>query len=192
MGVMRGMAALSTKGAGHEHLYPAVARAICRAIPYHVRYSVAAGSAAKSPLGLQCPGAALWMAFQLDLAGDSASHLAVLQGVSGDRGVSQLHLTSLLWLYDFCGRNRPRVVPPAGPMHSPERPWRGPVAVQHCPRQLLGPRRVALDLAAPHRPTSRLCAQPCRPQRGCGSVPASVARTKPQRPNGPRAVSAPL
>ena len=68
----------------------------------------------------------------------------------------------------------------------------GALAVQHCPRQLLGPRRVALDLAAPHRPTSRLCAQPCRPQRGCGSVPASVARTKPQRPNGPRAVSAPL
>src|SRR5207244_12405069 len=131
-----------TVRAVHRQIYTSVTWAFCRALAYHVRYSMAAGGTAKSPLGHQCPGAALWMAFQLDLAGDSASHLAVLQGVSGDRRVSQLHLKSLLWLYDFCGRNRPWVVPPAGHMHRPERPWRRSVAVHYCPRQLFVPNRV--------------------------------------------------
>src|SRR5215470_10701394 len=66
------------EGTGHEQTHATVTRAARRALAHDVWPSLAAGSPPKSPLGHQCPGAALWLAGQLALDGDAASNLWLL------------------------------------------------------------------------------------------------------------------
>src|SRR2546426_10642648 len=77
-GVAWGDGTHTAKGTGHEHTHSTVTRAARRALAHDVWHSMAAGGSPKSPLGHQCPGAALWLAVQLALDGDAASDVWLL------------------------------------------------------------------------------------------------------------------
>src|SRR5215510_13737788 len=174
------MAPCRAEGTDDGFVFPAVTRTLYWIVADHVRYFMARCRLAKSSVGHQRPGSALWMAFQLDLDGDAASDVWLLQDISRKRGVAA---SDVLRLYEFCRRDGAWAVSLAGRVHSAERAGWGPLAVEHCPRELFRTGRVVLALAASHCAASRLCHESCWPQCRPRPVLVPMARERPYRQN---------